>query len=316
MATVFQLVEVDYDDVKHALEDPNQRQFNTSFHRLDEAPDLTSIPSEAPYSFKRWLPLILSTRNMAPADVQTVTLARPQARLLLETAEGSLQLQTVNRMFADDIDDEIKPLLRKQLTFPPEGLFLRLDACSPKDGAHAVPGRMALHTVEEVILRLVTSRRARNSLFNSLNDGYQTFDLFFMPFDDRMRSDREYRVYCPPGAKKITAISQYQWHKPWRFAHSAPQMQSAMAQAIVDGVTAIHSLILEDLKEKNPRDELLVEQGVSFDVFFDEDSGTCQLVELNVFGVTSGCGSCLFQWVKDRDQLYGSGHNIEFRVTF
>jgi hypothetical protein len=311
-----QLVKVDYDDVKQALMEPDQREFNTSFHSLEEAPDLKTIPSEAPYSFKRWLPLILSTRNIPPTAVQTITLSRPQARLLLDTAEGSLQTGTVNRMFAEDIADEIKPLLRTRLTFPPEGLFLRLDACSPKDGAHLVPGKMALHTVEEVILRLVTSKRARNSLLNSLRDGHDSFDLFFMPFDGRMRSELEYRVFCPPGAEKVTGISQYQWHKPWRFAGRDGHGQSSVAQTISDEVTRIHRLILADLNDNDPMDKLLVAQGFSFDVFFDEETSTCQLVELNVFGVRSGCGSCLFQWVKDRDQLYGLSNSIEFRVTW
>ncbi|OIW29405.1 hypothetical protein CONLIGDRAFT_324718 [Coniochaeta ligniaria NRRL 30616] len=312
--TGLKLVRIDYDEVKQATADTSQRVFNTCFHTLEEAPDLIQ-PSEGPYSFKRWLKLILSTRNVDLSAVQTITLSRPQTRLLLDTADGSLQTWTVNRMFAEDIDEEIKPILRKQLTFPPEGLFLRLDACSPKDGAHLVPGKVAFHTVEEVILRLVTSHRARNSLFNSLKNGHDSFDLFFMPFDARMRSELEYRVFCPPGAKKITAISQYQWHKPWRFAGRDSHSQDRMAQTILDEVARIHRLICEDLHDNDPMDELLIKQGFSFDVFFDEDSETCQLVELNGFGVRSSCGSCLFHWVKDRDQLYGSSNDIEFRVT-
>lgn len=314
--TDLRLVKVDYDDVKQAITEPNQREFNTFFHTLEEAPDITDIPSEAPYSFKRWLPLILSTRSIPPAAVQTVTLSRPQARLLLDAAEGSLQTGTVNRMFAEDLDDMIKPLLRTRLAFPPEGLFLRLDACSPKDGAQLVPGRLALHRVDEVVLRLVTSRRARNSLSHSLGDGRGSFGLFFMPFDARMRSEREYRAFCPPGARRVTAVSQYQWHKPWRFARSDADGQHSAARTILDGVAEIHRLILADLKDDDRMDELLVEQGFSFDVFFDEGSGTCQLVELNVFGARSACGSCLFHWVKDRDQLYGKSDGIELRVTF
>lgn len=220
-------------------------------------------------------------------------------------------------MFAEDINDEIKPLLQKKLVFPLEGLFLRLDACSPKDGAYLVPDKKSLHTIEEVILRLVTSMRARNSLVNSLEDGNDSFDLFFLPFDDRMRSELEYRVFCPPGAKKITCVSQYQWHKPWAFAGRDRHSQDSVATTILNEITRIHSLILEELNENDPMDKLLVDQGFSFDVFFDEDSGTCQLVELNGFGVRSSCGACLFQWVKDRDQLYASGKDtvIEFRVA-
>ncbi|KAH8909197.1 hypothetical protein BR93DRAFT_536731 [Coniochaeta sp. PMI_546] len=308
------LIRIDYNEVKQALAKPIQRDFNTSFHTLEEATDLIE-PSEDPYSFKRWLTLILSTRNANLSAVQIITLSRSQTRLLLDAAEGSLQIGRVNRLFAEDIDEEIKPILRQQLFFPPEGLFLRLDACSPKDGAYLVPGKMAFHNVDEIILRLVTSRRARNSLLNDLKDGSETFNLFFLPFNDRMHSELEYRVFCPPGANTITGISQYQWHKPWRFAGRGYDSQGTVAHTILDEVTKIHRLILEDLNDNDPMDKLLIDQGFSFDVFFDEDSQTCQLVELNGFGVRSSCGSCLFQWVRDRNQLYGSSNDIEFRVT-
>jgi hypothetical protein len=308
------LSKVDYGRVRQVLDTPGQAEFNTTFHSEEEAPDLTT-PSEAPYSFKRWLPLVLATRNLPPSAVQTVTLTRPQARLLLDTAEGSLQTWTVNRMYADDIAEDIVPVLQNQLVFPPEGLFLRLAACSPKDGAHLVPGKIAFHTVQEVILRLVTSHRARNARFKSLEAGECVFDLFFIPFDKRMRSELEYRVFCPPGANKITCVSQYQWHKPWRFSKEDVSTQQSVAETILDGIKRIHALILEDLNELDPMDKLLIQQGFSFDVFFDEATKSCELVELNCFGVRSACGACLFQWVKDREQLYGSSDEVEFRVA-
>ncbi|RKU42635.1 hypothetical protein DL546_000159 [Coniochaeta pulveracea] len=307
------LVVIDYDMVKQDLTLPNPVNFNTSFHSAQEAPDLQR-PSEGPVSFARWLPLILRSRGLSPSVVQTVRLSRSQARLLLNTAEGSLQSQTLNRMYADDIADEIIPLLDRELTFPPEGLFLRLAACSPKDGVHLVSGRMSMHTVDEIVLRTVTSTRARNALLHSLEDGEQeSFDLFFMPFDVRMRSDREYRVFCPPGGHRITGISQYQWHKPWAYAHENEARQTEVVSRVSAEAERIRGLILDDLDESE-MDRLLVEQGFSFDLLFDEERNACELVELNGFGARSSCGSCLFQWVRDREQLY-RGEDMEFRVT-
>lgn len=75
----------------------------------------------------------------------------------------------------------------------------------------------------------------------------------------------------------------------------------------------IRGLILDDLDESE-MDRLLVEQGFSFDLLFDEERNACELVELNGFGARSSCGSCLFQWVRDREQLY-RGEDMEFRVT-
>ncbi len=66
------------------------------------------------------------------------------------------------------------------------------------------------------------------------------------------------------------------------------------------------------------RDRLLTEQGLSFDLFLDEEAQTVELVELNSFGVRSPCGSCLFQWVRDRAVLYGEERHdkLEFRISF
>lgn len=74
-------------------------------------------------------------------------------------------------------------------------------------------------------------------------------------------------------------------------------------------------MILEEVGRRNDaEDRLMMEQGFSFDLFYDEDTEKCSLVELNTFGVRSACGSCLFQWVDDREVLYG-GEEAEFRVS-
>lgn len=59
-------------------------------------------------------------------------------------------------------------------------------------------------------------------------------------------------------------------------------------------------------------------QGMSFDLLYDEDTRTVELVELNPFGVRSPCGSCLFQWIRDREVLYDENEKetVEFRVSY
>ncbi|KAI0430129.1 hypothetical protein F5Y09DRAFT_308538 [Xylaria sp. FL1042] len=183
-------------------------RFNTSFHTKHEAPDLPARLSEQPYSFKRWLPLILRT------------FTRAQARLLLSAAEASIQSRHINRLYREDLDEEILPIL-KSLSFSPDGLFMRLEACSAKDGAQGIPGNSALRSVDEILLLLLTSVRARNAHLNAFEAGIKAFELFFTPWNGRMRSEREYRVFCPPfcpeDSPRISAISQYAWHKNWVF---------------------------------------------------------------------------------------------------
>jgi hypothetical protein len=221
-------------------------------------------------------------------------------------------------MYRDDLADELIPLLESSLIFPPQGLFLRLDACSPKDGE----GPVALRSVGDVLLKVATSVRARNALVHCLDDCLDDkmkmggVDLFFLPFDARMAGDREYRVFCRPGDGVVAGVSQYRWYRPWRFAEVGKGEMERVVSRVVRGAEELRGMILDEVKGGvgEEGDGLLLEQGFSFDVFYDEDADTCSLVELNTFGVRSACGSCLFQWVDDRRVLYGE-EKAEFRVA-
>jgi hypothetical protein len=43
------------------------------------------------------------------------------------------------------------------------------------------------------------------------------------------------------------------------------------------------------------------------------------LIELNSSGTRSGCGACLFQWLKDGEAMYGKNRDgigeVEFRIS-
>ena len=325
------LVNIDHFDVLADVEQTNlprahggdstTARFNTSFHTEREAPDLLTRPSERPYSFKRWLPLILRSRGLTPSDAQIVTFSLPQARFLLRVAEASIPSGSINRMYREDLDEDIVPAFRL-LTFPPEGLFMRLDACSAKDGVQKIPGNSALRSVNEALLLLLTSYRARNAIINTLDGDATAFELFFTPWNGRMRGEREYRAFCPPFRSadllRISAISQYRWHWHWLFFLASDNKRKQAVDKIVEGVEEIRQQIAGELDSEDEIDGLLMRQGLTFDVLFDEELGTVQLVELNVFGVRSACGSCLFHWIRDRKILEGHGEpgDIEFRVTY
>lgn len=326
MATEVNFVKIPSTAVKHDV-DTNSRakHFNTAFHTADEAPGFER-PSEAPYSFKRWLPVVLKSRNLSTSALQVVSLTTSQTRLLIQACDASIPKGSINLVLAEDVEDAIEPAF-SGLVFPAEGLFMRLGACSPKDGAQSVPGQVAVRSAKEAVLRLVTSLRCRNALANALqgieegsdsgSDGASA-EIYFLPFNQRMRSEREYRVFCPPGGEAITGISQYCWHKQWLFTDRSDQEKEQAMERIVAGARELHQAICADIDTGRQMDDLLLKQGFSFDVFYDEEHNTHELVELNVFGITSGCGSCLFQWVDDRAQLYGEGspgRRLEFRVT-
>ncbi len=170
--------------------------------------------------------------------------------------------------------------------------------------------------------RIATSERARNALRHELvapgtekgEPREAGVELYVLPFDARMASDRKYSVFCPPGPAGIAAVSQYRWFRPWRFAGRGDAEMERVAQAVLAGAEAIYSLIVAELRDGDEGDALLRRQGFSFDVLFDDEGGRCELVELNGFGARSSCGSCLFQWVRDWDVLYGGQGDVEFRV--
>ncbi|RWA11420.1 hypothetical protein EKO27_g3675 [Xylaria grammica] len=290
-------VERRYSSRAHGVDRATAR-FNTSFHTEREAPDLPPRPSEKPYSFKRWLPLILRSRGLTPSDAQVVAFSRAQARLLLQVADASIPSGAINRIYREDINQEIAPAL-ESLAFPPEGLFMRLDACSAKDGVQKIPGNSALRSAES-----------------------EEFELFFTPWNGRMRSEREYRVFCPPFRSqellRISAISQYRWHREWLFYFASDEQRNQVVGRVAEGSDEIRKQIAAELHVGDEMDDLLMRQGLTFDVFYDEEQDLVQLVELNVFGARSACGSCLFQWVTDRKTLEGRGepNDVEFRVTY
>jgi hypothetical protein len=70
---------------------------------------------------------------------------------------------------------------------------------------------------------------------------------------------------------------------------------------------------------ENGTKESLNKEGFVFDVYVhregDADMDEVQLLELNPFGLASGCGSCLFNWVTDAETLYGNKEEIEVRLS-
>jgi len=133
-----------------------------------------------------------------------------------------------------------------------------------------------------------------------------------------MSTALEYRVFCPQTEKGqeplISAVSQYKWHKPSIFqGRFSKDEVDALLVLIMTEIQRVHMEILDDLSGDD-MDQLLVRQGFSFDVLYDEESEKCSLIELNGFGVRSGCGSCLFHWVRNIDTLYRI-EEVEFRIS-
>ncbi|KAJ3494195.1 hypothetical protein NLG97_g4236 [Lecanicillium saksenae] len=310
---MMRLVEIDYALVRADLDTGAPTNFNTCFHTEKDAPGFP-VPTSRPYSFDKWLPLILESRGIDPSACQTVSFSRGQVATILSAARSSIQTGTQSRAYAEDLQDEIYPIF-DALKFPLEGLFMRLGGCSLKDAAS--DGQMAVFSADDAVLQISTSLRAYITLTNILNADQEFAMLYCVPFDRRMDTKHEYRVFCVPETFKISTVSQYRWHKPWVFADKHPQERTEIAGAILQGIKEIHASIVARLQARgvDELDDIIYTQGFSFDVLNIAGGDDFLLVELNSFGIRSACGSCLFQWVTDQELMYGKDGPVEFRVA-
>ncbi|KAI1385373.1 uncharacterized protein F4822DRAFT_412889 [Hypoxylon trugodes] len=314
---------------------PSQR-FNSFFDYPAEEPHAI-VPSGIPCSFKRWSPLILRTRGLSSSVVQTVTLSYLQQHLLL----GHARSLPSSHLTGNNIDKDVMTSFA-HLRFPPEGIFMRVLAYPPKDEAHAFPLFTAKGVIDHLISLEWTHRTLSNSLephkerldvydpsglslesFELVRNGREDIELIFVPFDHRASLSRRYRVFCPPARfasqSYISAISQYDWRRPWFLASNNGLDMARAAEKITRECDKLREMIVGELNLNNWMDKGMLSQGFTFDVLFDEERDVFQLIELDTFGTRSACGSCLFHWEDDAYVLHfpGSGtENTEFRVTY
>ncbi|KAG4432829.1 hypothetical protein IFR05_011694 [Cadophora sp. M221] len=214
--------------------------YNSKFHTDIEAPGLP-VPSEVPQSFLRWLPLIARSQTIPTTSVQHITLTPQQTQLILDASQASLHTREPNRLFAEELADLESAF--DTLSFPLKGFFLRIDECSPKDG---VRGTSPLKSAEQIILRLTTSHRATNAMIRQKEKNGGFVELIFLPYDTKMDTAKEFRVFCAPPAGRITVVSQYKWHKRSFLSTREPEVLDEMIAEIMHEILRIHGEIMAD----------------------------------------------------------------------
>jgi hypothetical protein len=133
----------------------------------------------------------------------------------------------------------------------------------------------------------------------------------------------EYRVFVPPPPiteeekeLKIAAISQYAWHTS--FYTSSPAEIKSITSKVYQGISSLFTEIIDIIKCSTDDEQglkRLLETGFAFDVVSDRDGGHVRFIEVNSFGAMTGCGSCLFHWVRDGKIVYGVDEGAEIRLT-
>ncbi|KAJ4983595.1 hypothetical protein SVAN01_10914 [Stagonosporopsis vannaccii] len=337
----YALVAADYHEVRR-LQDtshPTSRSqhFNTAHHtRFDilpvvpESPSFTHAqPPWTAYGYVLWQPLIAQSQNMSDSHVVQIPgflhedLMRCHAAWVATNRfPPELINETVMAWQSTKRGKDLVEILDGERNW-----FVRLDQMSPKDSPFGGNGPSS--TFEDVVVKLCSSMRAWNCLQNERADAEAQrrdlrMEMVLNLWDDDMDAGREFRVFVPPpaargaqvevGQLKVSAISQYTWAFPFTYPFGLGLRQTA--SLVCAGANALLSdirLFVQGSMSEQVR-RLLLKYGFSFDVALRHD-GTVQLVEVNPFGALSGCGACLFNWVKDGKILYGLQTEVQFAIT-
>ncbi|KAL8706520.1 MAG: hypothetical protein Q9201_000452 [Fulgogasparrea decipioides] len=330
------LITVLYRDVAAATERAKDsmcdvQEYNTHFHEFSAiSAILPNLQDQPPTSqpwllLSPWLGLLRSSRNLKDSDIHRI-LPGGFLALLGEVSEVAL-IKT--RLPADD-DDDLAAYFRKRTLTGQDiedvvreaRLFVRMDPCSLKDAMSGGDG--PVKDVRELYTRLATSARGMAGV-NDLRRAGLPVVMYLFPWDESMRTDLEYRVFCPPplrydgpreekrvNDKGIAAISQYRWHEPWFHRDKSSAEQAAIAERLVQHCQEL----FDEIVTHPAMTPAIRERGFSFDVVEDPETQRVRLIELNDFGAQSGCGSCLYHWIKDARLLYRREDSINVRVSF
>ncbi len=312
---------IPYATVQAALQEAHQnfretRKYNTNFHTREEItavlPNVTHYdPDDQPWILlEPWLDLITSSRGLQERDIHRILLPGKFLVHLIHASGVGLQLGRVSASDAEDLADAFPKLTTQgeiiENVAQKDKYFVRLDTCSLKD---AIAGAGPLQSTTDLWTRLATSARGMTGLKDLRKAGMPIY-LYLFSWDETLRTNLEYRVYCPPDTDKIAGISQYEWHAPWHHA-DAKEEHEDIADRLLSNCKRLH----EKIMTHPAMTEVLRSRGFVFDVVADPVTQNVRLIELNDFGALSGCGACLYHWVRDARLLYGLNERVEVRVT-
>lgn len=167
-----------------------------------------------------------------------------------------------------------------------EPYFLRIDACSPKDCPYDGPVFSGL----DIVKRISTSWRCHNSL--KYDD---EINIILKPWRSEIDIGREFRVFVCN--KRVTAISQYDSYNN----HGWEQDKDM-----------IHDIVYKTISLYDNTNYFY--DNCVMDIYVNVQNDV-ELIEFNSFGMEMASGSALFEWVKDRNQLYGLTDYIEVRIV-
>ena len=299
-----------------------QTDYNTHCHGKNEIsavlPEFEHSKPDMAQSWillEPWLDIITSSQGLTDRDVHRVKLPKIFLGRVLLACNVALITGHIATSDLEDLDDSFPSTTTRGIALETllheTEFFARLDTCSLKD---ALIGKGPVKNTRDLWMRLATSLRGTAGIKALRQDNIDnpTY-LYLFPWNASMDNRLEYRVFCAPCGGRVSAISQYQWHSIWYHGTKEAAAQERVSRRVLEGAEEIHAQILAH----SMMTDSMRRRGFSFDVLENGGGdGDIQLIELNHFGAMSGCGSCLFHWIRDARVLYGLEDGVEFGVAF
>ena len=217
----------------------DQREYNTTFHTREEIskvlPHMQHFgPDEQPWILlSPWLDLIMSSRGLQETNVHRILLSGSFLVQLIHASQVGLHMGRLSKDEAEDLQDAFPKTTTRgesiEDLIQQNKFFVRLDACSLKD---AWIGEGPVENVSDLWTRLATSARGMSGI-RDLRQASIPIHMYLFPWDDTVRTELEYRVYCPPSTGKIVAISQYKWHAPWHHSDTKQDFEGIAKRLFV-----------------------------------------------------------------------------------
>lgn len=204
----------------------DQTYCNTHFHTLIEIstalPDIEHLPPDPVQPWillSPWIDIVKRSQRLHDDSVHQIRLPGPFLALLASAIKVGIYMGRLNASDAEDLEEcfpkkTTRDIPLSELFADGQKYFARLDTCSLKDAADGPTG--AVTSVKQLWTRLATSARGSTGIraLRAFDENMPIY-LYLFPWNERIRTEREYRVFCPPDTGRIAAISQYKWHQPW-----------------------------------------------------------------------------------------------------
>ncbi|KAK5171858.1 uncharacterized protein LTR77_003494 [Saxophila tyrrhenica] len=125
--------------------------------------------------------------------------------------------------------------------------------------------------------------------------------VFLRPLDPEVTEGVDFRVFVPPPLKADNDFKDR-------------QIMLVVAENAVKSALQVVPVIAAAAKAGGTFDGLRL-HGFTMDVVVKKGAPEAQLVEINPFDAMSPCGSCLFHWLENCNQLYGLEDKIVVHLS-